>query len=189
MKHLLLIVIPVLLLSSPVNGNSHKAETLYLWGTSYFNSEWKEIGDKKKHPVYKGEVENGVPNGDKYVGGWKEGNRNGKGTFTFSNGSKYVGEYKDGLPNGQGSYTFGKGEWDGHKYVGEYKDGIPDGLGSYTYSSGDKYVGKWKNGKRNGQGIFTFADGDHYKGEFKDGKVWKGKVYNGNFKYKIVDGK
>ena len=30
------------------------------------------------------------------MGEWKNGERNGYGTFTWSDGSKYVGEYKDG---------------------------------------------------------------------------------------------
>ena len=33
---------------------------------------------------------------------------NGQGTFTYSNGGKYVGEYKDGDRNGQGTHTFSK---------------------------------------------------------------------------------
>lgn len=40
--------------------------------------------------------------GDKYVGEFKDGKRNGEGTFTFASGYKYVGEYKDDKPNGQG---------------------------------------------------------------------------------------
>lgn len=35
-------------------------------------------------------------NGNKYVGGWKEGKRNGQGTESWNDGSKYVGEYKNG---------------------------------------------------------------------------------------------
>jgi hypothetical protein len=35
------------------------------------------------------------PNGDKYVGEWKDGERNGQGTFTWSIGNKFVGEWKD----------------------------------------------------------------------------------------------
>ena len=90
MKHLL-IILSFLLLSSPVIGNNHKGETLYLWETSS-GKVWKGFGDKETHSVYKGDVENGKPNGvgilispmgGKYVGGWKNGVRNGKGTTTF----------------------------------------------------------------------------------------------------------
>ena len=59
------------------------------------------------------------PDGDKYVGEWKDNKRHGQGTLIWSNGRKYVGEYKDGLPNGQGTYNLPSGQ----KYVGEWKDG------------------------------------------------------------------
>ena len=58
----LLIILSFLLLSSPVIGNNHKGETLYLWKTSS-GVQWFRFGDKYTHPQYKGEVENGKPNG------------------------------------------------------------------------------------------------------------------------------
>ena len=105
MKHLL-ILLSILLLSSPVIGNSHKGETLYKWFTSS-GVVWKGIGDKNIHHVYKGDVVNGIPNG--------------VGILTSPNGSKYIGEFKGGRPNGQGKDTWS----DGTKYVGEFKDGNP----------------------------------------------------------------
>ena len=106
MKHLLIILISILLLSSPVIGDNHKGETLYRWETTS-GVAWKGFGDKETHSVYKGDVKNGIPNGvgifispsgEKYVGEFKDGVRHGQGTLTTSDGSKYVGEYKDGLP-------------------------------------------------------------------------------------------
>ena len=103
MKHLL-IILSFLLLSSPVIGDNHKGETLYGWETSS-GWVWKGFGDKETHFVYKGEVENGVPNGlgilispmgGKYVGEWKNGEKNGLGTRTYPVGWE-VGEYKDGV--------------------------------------------------------------------------------------------
>ena len=99
-KHLL-ILISLILLSSPVIGNSHKGETLYGWG-EYPDYKWRGFGDKEFHPVYKGDVKNGKPNGlgimiyprlglrvkfftgyyyfKKYIGSWKNGKEwNGKG--------------------------------------------------------------------------------------------------------------
>ena len=35
--------------------------------------------------------------------------QHGHGTFTYANGDKYVGEWKDGNKNGQGTYTFADG--------------------------------------------------------------------------------
>ena len=63
-------------------GDNHKGETLYGWITSSSTLEWKTFGEKGTHPIYKGDVENGKPNGlgviiypggGKYVGGWKDG--------------------------------------------------------------------------------------------------------------------
>ena len=112
MKHLLIILISFLLLSSPLFGDNHKGETLYLWKTSS-GVQWKGFGDKQTHPVYKGHVENGKPNG--------------QGTLNLRNGEKYVGEYKDGKRNGQGTLTFPDGSTfsEGKKYEGEWKDGKP----------------------------------------------------------------
>ena len=144
MKHLL-ILISILLLSSPVIGDNHKGETLFGWITSSSTLEWKTFGEKGTHPIYKGDVENGKPNGlgsltypdgSKYVGEFKDGKLNGQGTSTWSDGRKYVGEYKDGIPNGQGTHSFGKGDFEGDKYEGEYKDGKQHGQGTETYPSG-----------------------------------------------------
>ena len=54
MKHLL-IIFSILLLSSPVIGNSHKGETLYRWETSSVKV-WKGFGEKGTHPIYKKEI-------------------------------------------------------------------------------------------------------------------------------------
>jgi len=102
-KHLLLILISFLLLSSPVIGNSHKGETLYRWGESG-NYKWMKLGDKETHSVYQGQVKDGKPNGlgfliypdgGRYIGSWKKGERNGRGTYTHPNGYKFVGEHKE----------------------------------------------------------------------------------------------
>ena len=83
MKHLLIILISFLLLSSPVIGNSHKGETLYRWGECCKEDyKWRGFGDKETHPKYTGDVKNGKPDG--------------LGFMTYPNGSKYVGEWKDG---------------------------------------------------------------------------------------------
>ena len=112
MKHLLIILISILLLSSPVIGDNHKGETLYRWenpsGDGYV---WKGFGDKETHPKYQGEVENGVPNGLgflisldgwKYVGEWKDGKKYDQGTYTSQDGTKgkygnFTGKYVNGI--------------------------------------------------------------------------------------------
>ena len=57
MKHLL-ILLSILLLSSPVIGDNHKGETLYGWKTSS-GFVWKGFGEKYTNPKYQGDVEDG----------------------------------------------------------------------------------------------------------------------------------
>ena len=85
MKHLLITLITLLLLSSPVIGDNHKGETLYLWETSS-GKLWRGFGDKDIQAKYKGDLENGKPYG--------------LGLIRFPNGAKYVGEWKDGKYHG-----------------------------------------------------------------------------------------
>jgi hypothetical protein len=95
------------------------------------------------------------PNGNKYVGEFKDGLPNGQGTAAYANGSKYAGEYKDGKRNGQGTFTFANRS----KYVGDFKDDIFEGQGIFTIWNGDKYVGGYKDGQRSGPGIQYKANG------------------------------
>ena len=66
MKHIL-ILISILLLFSPLFGQSKKSDLLYIW-----------------------------ENGSRYVGEWKDGKKHGQGTYIKPEGRKYVGEWKDG---------------------------------------------------------------------------------------------
>ena len=127
MKHLL-IILSFLFLSSPVIGDNHKGETLYLWKISS-GLVWKGFGDKETQPVYKGEFENVLPN---FLG-----------VFITPDEGKYVGEWKDGKYHGKVTWTLPGGV----KYEGEWKDGEKHGQGTYIWSYGKKYVGEWKNGK------------------------------------------
>ena len=202
MKHLF-IIFSILLLSSPLFGDNHKGETLYLWKTSS-SVQWYRFGDKYTRPQYKGEVENGKPNGlgvliypyngKSIVGEWKNGKewktkhrtkngslilkfemgKNGQVTFTSPDGRKYVGEWKDGKQNGQGKITLP----DGEKYEGKFKDGIPNGQGTYISPDGRMYVGEFKDGKLNGQGTYISPDGRMDVGEWKDGKTkWSRNIH------------
>jgi hypothetical protein len=80
-KHLLIILISILLLSSPVIGDNHKGETLYVWG-EYPDWKWVESGDKDTQPKYQGQVKDGKPNG--------------LGVLISTNGWKYFGSWKNG---------------------------------------------------------------------------------------------
>jgi hypothetical protein len=87
-----------------------------------------------------------------------------QGTRTYPNGDQYIGEWKNGVYHGQGAFT----SIAGHKYVGEYRDGRMHGQGTFTSIDGDKYVGEYRDGRAHGQGTRTFANGDKYVGEYRD---------------------
>ena len=79
MKHLL-IILSILLLSSPVIGQ--ETGVLYLYETSS-GKKWKTFGDGKVQPKYKGEIKNGK--------------MDGLGVLTYPYGEKsVVGEWKNG---------------------------------------------------------------------------------------------
>jgi len=61
------------------------------------------------------------PNGDQYVGEWKNSKTHGVGTLTWSNGTKYVGEWKYGKQHGQGKLTTAN-----RFYEGKWKNGFED---------------------------------------------------------------
>jgi len=130
------------------------------------NAYYSATVSKRNDDKLDGKVTLSFPGGSKYVGFWKDGNRNGHGTNTFPGGSKYVGEWKDDNRNGHGTQTFP----DGSKYVGGWKDGKMYGQGTYTWANGHKYVGEWKDNKKHGQGTHTFPSGKKYEGEWRDDK-------------------
>ena len=161
-------------------------------------STWNACKGEETQPngqKYIGEFKNGkyhgqgtftFPNGQKYVGEFKYDKSNGQGTFTFPNGQKYIGGFKNGKYHGQGNLTFP----DGEKYIGEFKDGKYHGQGTLTFPSGEKHAGEFKDDKANGQGTHTLPDGRRYVGEVKDGKYHgqgtqttpNGQKYVGEFK-------
>ena len=67
----------------------------------------------------------------------------GQGTYIYPNGEKYVGDWKNGKYHGHGTFIYP----DGNMYVGEFKDGLKNGHGTFTSLDGDKYEGEWVNGK------------------------------------------
>ena len=84
------------------------------------------------------------PNGDKYVGEFRDNKRSGQGTLTWANGGKYVGEFSNDVLSGQGTLTLG----DGRKYVGGFSNGKMNGQGTMFAPDGSILVsGIWENGE------------------------------------------
>ena len=101
---------------------------------------------------------------------------NGKNVIdcTFPNGERYVGEYKDDGAHGWGIHTWPNGR----KYVGEWKNGLYHGQGAYSWPDGSEYTGEWEKDLYHGQGTYRFADGSSFDGEFKNQTRWSGTQYN-----------
>ena len=141
--------------------------------TTKIGEDGKPFTDKSSKD-YTGKAQVQYPNGDSYDGGFKDGLRDGEGTYTYAEaGNKYEGEWKLNKKNGIGKMTFGA---DG-EYYGHFENGKRSGEGVYKYlKTKDLYSGSWKNDLKHGKGTFIFFDtrmkivGDWANGQITNGK-------------------
>ena len=88
------------------------------------------------------------PNGDRYYGTWRFGDRLA-GFLTYANGNVYVGQFaRRTLQN----------------------DRNDPSEGEMRYADGTVYNGAWRDGKPHGVGKFTDVDGTVLEGRFEDGE-------------------
>jgi hypothetical protein len=148
-------------------------------------------------------------NGDTYVGGFDNGEKNGYGELLtenleykghFLNNSFHgvgqmvdrkrrqivAGDFKAGKPHGQFTLTDLDGEF---LYLGEMEKGVKQGAGQ---GEGDlwKYNGNWVNGEWHGHGSLTLKDRIwNHQGEFKHGirEVIPNKVLFSAFREEWID--
>lgn len=131
-------------------------------------------------------------NGDKFIGTFQGGKKNGEGTMFFTNGEVYVGQWDKDLFHGQGTYTWPNGD----RFVGMYADGKRNGNGVFTWSNSQYFEGQYKNGRRWGKGKMIFANGEVYEGEFLEDQFHgggtysfsDGSTYDGLFEYGVIQG-
>ena len=170
MKHLLIILISILLLSSPLFGQ--ETGVLYLWDTSS-GQVWKTFGDSNLVPKYEGEIKNGKPDGlGTLYNGWMFGPQVIGGVCVIhfcppndvTGKCTTIGEWKNGKLDGHATSTWGsfkqKGEW---RYgiawnTKEYSttrenvitsktiNGISKSWNTYRYGIDKKIEGEWVNG-------------------------------------------
>ena len=130
------------------------------------------------------------PNGEKYIGEFKNGKRHGQGTLEYSIWKKYVGEWKDDKRHGQG--TLIDELYIESTYVGEWINDKKNGYGIITFVDGAIYDGEWKDDKENGKGTVTLQDVKTYIADFKNGLAIltnedsiiydKGEIFYGKYK-------
>jgi hypothetical protein len=112
--------------------------------------------------------------GLKYVGQFKSGKRDGKGTLIFSdvtksNGQKqYEGGWKEDIPSGKGTLTFD----DGRKFVGEWKSETVVTKNTMMYQ-GVERPATHRSTVISAQGTMFYPDGRKEVGEFKNDAFYK----------------
>ena len=85
-----------------------------------------------------------LPDGERYVGEFRNGERHGRGTSTLADGERYIGEFRDGKRHGLGSFTTA----DGGRYVGHFRDDAFNGQGSIFSPTGQLLLnGIWRNNR------------------------------------------
>ncbi len=132
------------------------------------------------------------PDGIKYVGNWQNDKPHGKGTLLSVDKFEYTGEFANGVRHGQGTLKIAGG----NTYVGQWQDDVPHGQGKLTDPGREEFVGQFEDGRRNGQGEALYADGSRYNGQWADdlpnGQGVKiladGMQYSGQFKNGLMYG-
>ena len=130
-----------------------------------------------------------------YTGMISNGEYIGFGTLVKDSGATYRGEFREGNYNGKGTYTYAENdESQRAKYEGSFVNGEREGKGSLTWKDGAVYDGSYVSDKRS-EGI---QKGYHengnlrylYDGQYKDGEFSEGsyKRYydNGNLDYRYT---
>ena len=107
---------------------------------------------------YTGRADVKYANNDTYSGDFKDGLREGNGTYTYHN--KKGGEETANIPNNQ--------------YQGEWLVNKKHGIGTMIYGAIGEYFGRFENGKRHGEGVFKYKK--------------SGNVYSGSWKYGVKHG-
>lgn len=116
-----------------------------------------------------------------YVGGWKDGLREGAGKYTWTNGDTYQGNWVKDQRHGQGEYLWR----DGSKYKGNYSHGVRSGYGIYYYTNGSIYEGTWQNNLKHGIANFYYKESVNIGGKYFNNEYVGGTGINQeSYKYK-----
>lgn len=90
-----------------------------------------------------------------YDGQFRNGQRGGRGTYSYADGRRYVGQFLQGVYHGCGTLSFA----DGTEFQGGFLRGKKHGMGSFRWPDGRRYVGLWQHGHTDGKGVIVEVDG------------------------------
>ena len=124
--------------------------------------------------MYTGEFKLGEMDGEgeyegpagKFLGTWRQNQREGPGILYFPNGDRYEGlfhAHRQHDPNGTLHCA------NGDVFEGNWERGVRTGAGRMMYSSGDVYDGTWAEDVRAGDGTLTYASGMKWSGAWEGG--------------------
>lgn len=158
--------------------------TSFLWGnaqTYTLEDKWVDCGNNAQllDPYYS----QGVT--FTWTGSSKGGKANGQGVATkFVNGkfeSKYEGTYRNGVREGKGTFT----HMDGSVKSGNFTNGQLTGKGSARDENGNSYEGEFLNYRMHGNGIFRWGNGSTFVGYMVDDAPYTGRFtsYAGEVTY------
>ncbi|MEO1744464.1 MAG: hypothetical protein AAFR99_22015 [Cyanobacteria bacterium J06629_9] len=91
----------------------------------------------------------------------------GRGSMVYPNGNRYDGEYRGGQRSGCGTFTFASGR----QYMGEFANDLFSGRGKWTLENGDHYLGNFEYNRCSGEGVYVFADGTTKSGIWQQGRL------------------
>ena len=132
--------------------------------------EYKYYGEmyyeeKKQYYVYHGRGIKIHKCGNKQIGYWKFGDKDGFGIFYYFKGDCSKGIYKNNEQCGFGKILYNSGDI---QYGYYNKDNI-NGISKYIYQNGDMFIGYKKDYLPDGFGIMYSLNGNYYIGEWKEG--------------------
>lgn len=149
--------------------------------TYTLNEQWVDCGNGVKllDPYYS----DGVT--ITWDGPSRGGKAHGNGTAKkYKNGvyeSTYVGEYRDGIREGKGTFTHS----DGSVKRGTFVAGQLMGVGTMEADNGDSYEGEFINYRMHGKGKYHFGNGSAFDGFWVSDRPYTGKMtyYDGSSIY------
>ena len=102
------------------------------------------------------------------------------GMTIYEGGDRYVGDFRDGKRDGFGVYFYSEnGDSAGDIYVGHHSNSIFKGLGTYIWNDGRVDIGMFDDNRLNGYAIATYPDATVESGQWEDDEWQDTASFNG----------